>query len=243
MTTAPPTQVFPRPDDLALRLASATDLDEAMRQLTAVMAAATSATAAGLTTAVDSRFTTRAATAAFVQDVDVLQYRFGGPCVDVLHSPQAVLHVPDLAEQQLDPHAPWHKFATNAIAETPVRSLLSLRLAVEPQPAIASLNLYATQPNAFAAATVTATRELIPPAAVALAYQAERQARLNLETALNTNRRIGAAVGILMARHLIDEVHAIALLRRTSQNHNRKLRDIAEYVLTTGELPPNAASV
>ncbi|HST49932.1 ATP-binding protein [Jatrophihabitans sp.] len=66
--------------------------------------------------------------------------------------------------------------------------------------------------------------------------QAENKAA-NLERALASNRQIGAAMGILMARlHLTDE-QAFDLLRKTSQNRHRKLRDIAEEVMMTGELP------
>lgn len=59
----------------------------------------------------------------------------------------------------------------------------------------------------------------------------------NLETALSTNRRIGVAVGILMALRKLPEQEAFELLRVTSQNANRKLRDIAEDVVRTGTLP------
>ncbi len=60
---------------------------------------------------------------------------------------------------------------------------------------------------------------------------------LHLEEALGTSRQIGAAVGILMAAHRITEDAAFQLLRRSSQHLNRKLRDIAEQVTETGELP------
>lgn len=59
----------------------------------------------------------------------------------------------------------------------------------------------------------------------------------NLEIGLETARRIGIAVGILMAHHHVTDVQAFQLLRRTSQQTHRKLRDIAEDVLLTGALP------
>jgi hypothetical protein len=52
-----------------------------------------------------------------------------------------------------------------------------------------------------------------------------------LTFARNSNRRIGMAMGIVMNQRQIDEVHAFDVLRRTSQNTNRKLRDIAEDVI------------
>jgi len=66
--------------------------------------------------------------------------------------------------------------------------------------------------------------------------QAENKAA-NLERALSSNRQIGAAMGILMARLHLTDGQAFDLLRKASQNRHRKLRDIAEEVMVTGELP------
>ena len=52
-----------------------------------------------------------------------------------------------------------------------------------------------------------------------------------LTFARDSNRRIGMAMGIVMNQRQIDEGHAFDVLRRTSQNTNRKLRDIAEDVI------------
>ena len=101
----------------------------------------------------------------------------------------------------------------------------------------ASLNLYATRPHAFTPDTVRETADLAGQATIALAYLAERQTRLELDAALHTNRRIGAALGILMARHRLTHEQAFLRLRQASQNSNRKLRDLAEDILETGELP------
>jgi PAS domain S-box-containing protein len=59
----------------------------------------------------------------------------------------------------------------------------------------------------------------------------------NLERALSSNRHIGAAMGILMASLKLTDEQAFDLLRKTSQNRHRKLRDIAEEVILTGEIP------
>jgi AmiR/NasT family two-component response regulator len=59
----------------------------------------------------------------------------------------------------------------------------------------------------------------------------------NLERALESNRRIGMAVGILMERHRVAEDAAFALLRAASNRTNTKLRDVAERVVYTGSLP------
>ena len=69
--------------------------------------------------------------------------------------------------------------------------------------------------------------------------QAEERAS-QLQTALTTNRQIGMAVGVLMARHQLTSEAAFELLRRQSTQTNRKLRDIAERVVLTGQLPQTA---
>ena len=52
-----------------------------------------------------------------------------------------------------------------------------------------------------------------------------------LTFARNSNRRIGMAMGIVMNQRQVDEAHAFDVLRRISQNTNRKLRDVAEDVI------------
>jgi AmiR/NasT family two-component response regulator len=59
----------------------------------------------------------------------------------------------------------------------------------------------------------------------------------HLQLALGHSRDIGAAVGILMAHHKMQQVDAFELLRSTSQDQNRKLYELALEVVSTGELP------
>ena len=58
-----------------------------------------------------------------------------------------------------------------------------------------------------------------------------------LRQALQTNRTIGTAVGIVMVRYDLDLQRAFRVLVRTSQQSNRKLHDIATEVVRTGALP------
>jgi ribosomal protein L12E/L44/L45/RPP1/RPP2 len=59
----------------------------------------------------------------------------------------------------------------------------------------------------------------------------------NLQIALNSNRQIGAAIGILMHRYKVDYDAGFELLRDASQHTQTKLREVAEGVLRTGDLP------
>ncbi|MGY1729876.1 ANTAR domain-containing protein [Geodermatophilus sp. SYSU D01045] len=56
----------------------------------------------------------------------------------------------------------------------------------------------------------------------------------HLRIAVETNRRIGMAIGILMALRKVDEEAAFGLLRTASSHRNVKLRLVAEEVIRTG---------
>jgi signal transduction histidine kinase/DNA-binding response OmpR family regulator len=58
-----------------------------------------------------------------------------------------------------------------------------------------------------------------------------------LHQALQTNRTIGTAIGIVMAHYGLEQQRAFQVLVRTSQQNNRKLHDIAAEVVRTGSLP------
>lgn len=62
----------------------------------------------------------------------------------------------------------------------------------------------------------------------------------NLEAALVTARRIGAAMGIIMAVQKVTEDQAFEVLRQASQHTNRKLRAIADDVILTGSVSHSA---
>lgn len=59
----------------------------------------------------------------------------------------------------------------------------------------------------------------------------------NLRRALDHSRDIGAAVLVLMAMRKVTRDEAFDFLRRASQDQNRKLREVALDVVSTGELP------
>jgi AmiR/NasT family two-component response regulator len=70
-------------------------------------------------------------------------------------------------------------------------------------------------------------------AADALALVAELSDEVSqLKVALHSNRRIGMAMGLLMAQLGVTDDEAFDALRTISQNTNRKLRDVADDVIT-----------
>jgi hypothetical protein len=87
---------------------------------------------------------------------------------------------------------------------------------------------------------------LLVERAVALVQREQLVAKTrNLHRALSSNRDIGAAMGILMARHQLTSDQAFDLLRRTSQHEHRKIVALAAEVIETGslELPCGVALV
>lgn len=64
----------------------------------------------------------------------------------------------------------------------------------------------------------------------------DRDKLANLEVALASARRIGVAMGILMASEKITVDQAFHQLRVASQSSHRKLRGVADDVLLTGML-------
>lgn len=71
--------------------------------------------------------------------------------------------------------------------------------------------------------------------------QLDRERSANLQRAMQSNRQIGAAIGILMTIHKVTEQQAFQLLSTASQQSNRKLREIADDVVLSGALPAETA--
>ncbi|GHC36407.1 hypothetical protein GCM10010308_63630 [Streptomyces vinaceusdrappus] len=88
-----------------------------------------------------------------------------------------------------------------------------------------ALNLYARRPGSFTKGLEPASWMLASHAAVALASARTID---QLENAMETRHAIGEAMGILMERHRMNEDDAFDVLRRLSQHHNIKLRDVAQ---------------
>jgi ANTAR domain-containing protein/GAF domain-containing protein len=218
---------------LATALVVEETLEAAMQRLTSsVVTAVQGAEAAGLTVPAGGRFTTVAATESLPLQVDPLQYAYGGPCVDALTGTAPMTHTDDLSKERR-----WDRLAAAAVDQTEVRSIASYRLALPGDRPIASLNLYARRPRAFTPAALRSAEQLAAEATLALAMLRERQARVALERALDSNRTIGVATGILMSSLRLSREDAFALLQGTSQRLNRKLRTLSQDVVVTRTLP------
>ncbi|MEO6503747.1 MAG: GAF and ANTAR domain-containing protein [Jatrophihabitantaceae bacterium] len=181
------------------------------------------------------RFETVGSTSELPLQVDQIQYDLGsGPCVDAAVQ-EKVYRVGELANDQR-----WPEFGRRATAEHGIRSMLSTRLFLEGDDLVAALNLYSTMPDAFAESDETVTIMLATHASTAMASARLHEQVHHLERALQSNRGIGVAVGVLMNQYKVTQAQAFDLLRMASQHGHRKLVDVALDVTETGvlELPP-----
>lgn len=219
---------------LSLRLFRTQDIDTALNDVVHLARQSVPFCAwAGITQVAghdDSRFVTIAATDPLVSEADDLQYELRqGPCVD------AARHDGVFLAGDLRTSHDWPIFGARVTARTPIRSLLSLT--IHPAPVRAALNLYSTETHVFAPEAVDVVTLFAAHAQVLLMLTRQTDKAINLDRALATSRVIGNAVGILMYAHRITADEAFDRLRLASSALNRKLRDIADEVTETGQLP------
>ncbi|MEO7261766.1 MAG: GAF and ANTAR domain-containing protein [Jatrophihabitantaceae bacterium] len=178
------------------------------------------------------RYETVASTAPLPLEVDAIQYRtLEGPCLQALE----LHHV--FRSDDLGADARWPNFGREVTAHTAAVSMMSHRLFLEDSKSIGALNLYSRKPAACAELELTALDDLATHCAIALATATEREQNQHLRAALDSNRDIGIAIGILMAIKLVTKQQAFDALRITSQHTHRKLHLVAPEVAETGELP------
>jgi GAF domain-containing protein len=183
---------------------------------------------AGVTLLRDGKPTTAVFTDPASPKIDSEQYRTGkGPCLDAFRH-QQVFGVPSTTDEER-----WPEFA-QAAAEHGMMSTLSLPLAVRGH-GIGALNLYAKKRAAFSEEEEQVGMMFAAQASVALAnaqlYDSAYRMTQQLQDALTSRAVIDQAMGILMARNGIGADEAFEVLRTTSQNENRKLRELAQDIV------------
>ena len=162
---------------------------------------------------------------------DQLQYERGvGPCLDAVWH-QDAYHIDDLTAEPR--YVDWSR---RVVAETGIRSSLSLQLFTDPDSVVSlgALNLYSPQPRSFDPDTRAEAVALAAHAAIALQ---SAQTEAHLRSGMVTRTVIGQAEGILMERLKITADQAFGVLSRLSQQSNVKLRDVARNLVGTGEIP------
>ncbi|MEV5696457.1 MULTISPECIES: GAF and ANTAR domain-containing protein [Streptomyces violaceoruber group] len=144
-----------------------------------------------------------------------------GPCYDLARREDAerTYRIEDMTRPRPD----WPAYA-KAARELGIGSMTGILLYTDNED-FGALNLYARRPGTFTEDIETAGWILASHAAVALSSARTID---QLEHAMETRHAIGEAMGILMERHAMSEDDAFDVLRRLSQHHNIKLRDVAQ---------------
>jgi GAF domain-containing protein len=191
---------------------------------------------ASVTLLVKDRPSTVVSTGQFAVDLDETQYERGhGPCLHAARTGELT----EISDTRTDSR--WRDYCRRA-AEAGNLSSLSVPLAIDEDEQVSgALNLYAREPHTFDEDSRSAAQAFGPYAAVATgnmyAYQNARDMADNLQTALESRAVIDQAKGILIERHKLTPDQAFQLLVRVSMNVNRKVRDVADQLVRTGELP------
>ncbi|MEP6666623.1 MAG: GAF and ANTAR domain-containing protein [Nocardioidaceae bacterium] len=178
------------------------------------------------------RVETAAASDPLISRADQLQTETGeGPCLDAVWEHDTFV-VKDTAT---DPR--WPTFGPMA-AELGLHSVLSIRLS-DTEQTLGALNLYSTRVREFDDDDIAVAHIFGRHASVALSAARREE---NLLNAIDARHLIGLAQGILMERYDLSADKAFAVLRRYSQDNNIKLRDVADQIINTKELPKHPLS-
>jgi GAF domain-containing protein len=175
------------------------------------------------------RIQTWAVTAAFVREIDVLQYEIfnEGPCLTCMRERRPIVS----GSLATDPR--WPRFGAR-VAGLGVHSVLSTPLTIADQ-VVGSINSYARARDGFAERAVLLGSTFAGPAAVAV-YNAQllglaRERTEQLQRALGSRTVIDQAIGIVRSRTGVGGDEAFDRLRRRSQAENVKLAVIAQRVV------------
>ena len=147
-----------------------------------------------------------------------------GPCLDAIEE-----EVPQI-EADLRTGSSWPALARAVVESTPVRGAMGFRLLIDRRK-IGALNLFSDTPGAFTSAAAEHASMLAAFASVTATAIGRGEDIDSLRSGLVSNREIGKAVGLVMAAQNLSADEAFDLLRRTSQQVNLKVADLARTVV------------
>jgi hypothetical protein len=165
---------------------------------------------------------TAAATHRYPVVLDEIQRRCQqGPCLSAA-TQQHSIRIDDLGADDR-----WPLYRDEALAQTPIRSILSFGVFRDGQTS-AALNFYAEPTRAFDTKSVDfALNSATQTALVWSILRRDQQFR----RALASRDVIGQAKGMLMERFDIDQAAAFVLLKRASQDSNTPIAQLARRVV------------
>jgi GAF domain-containing protein len=234
---ADPDTVFDSLRRFAAALTGGYGIGDVLHNLTEEMTQVLNLTGAGVTLVDDGRqrFVTAAIEA--IADLERVQEGFQeGPCIDAVASARPVT-VSDIAVG--DASQRWPDY-TSAAKKTGIQAVAGIPMRADAV-AIGAVNLYDSQPRAWAAEDLRiagifadiATGYLVHASA---ARQQQRTAE-QLQQALNTRLIIEQAKGVLATKRAISIDDAFGRLRAYARGHNQRIHDVARGVVD-GEILP-----
>lgn len=153
-----------------------------------------------------------------------------GPCLESIREHHSV-HIRDLRTEER-----WPAYRERVLA-LGIRSMLGVRLFVLGD-TMGALNFYSSEPNAFDEYSLVLAQVFASHAAVALKAAI---AEAGAEAAIRSRDVIGQAKGIIMAQERCTADDAFIRLRELSQALHRPLRELADEIAATGDIPKAAA--
>jgi GAF domain-containing protein len=154
--------------------------------------------------------------------LDQIQQRHQeGPCLASAWEKQTV-HIADLEKDFR-----WPRYRRDALAETPIRSIIAFQLFIADH-SMGALNAYAEDPNAFTSESEEVG--LIFATHSAVVWNSARRDE-QFRRALASRDGIGQAKGMIMERYGIGSIQAFEMLQKLSQDSNVPLARIAQELV------------
>ncbi|MCH9730171.1 MAG: GAF and ANTAR domain-containing protein [Actinomycetia bacterium] len=172
---------------------------------------------------------TCAATAAFVGEIDTVQYQGlrEGPCITCMQTGRAIV------SGSLGSDGRWPHFG-GRVARMGVHSALSLPLIVDGE-VLGAINAYARARDAFGEHALVLGSQFAGPAAVSVhnarLLASARDQTQHLQRALTSRAVIDQAIGIIRSRTGASAEEAIDRMKRMSQAENVKLIVLADRLV------------
>jgi hypothetical protein len=187
---------------------------------------------ASVTVMRNGQFATAASTGDAADRADMLQYQAGsGPCLEAILEDGFCL-ADDLSTEQR-----WPQWSPRVARDLGIRAVVAQRLNLQDHGEFtAAVNVYSDQVHGLDEQSVAMALILATHAAHVVGENLADERAHQLRRALESNREIGVAMGILMHAHHLTREQAFDVLRVASQNSNRKLADLAVDVVDTGTL-------
>ncbi|MFC9690901.1 ANTAR domain-containing protein [Kribbella sp. NPDC056951] len=213
---------------LALELHASADVEETVQAVVEFALQALDCSHAGVALSLaGGRLEIPAVTDPVVAEIYQLQMDGGkGPLAESMRDHSTVLVVDTATDDR------WPEWA-GKVLELGVRSVLDVPLTTA-SGTLGVLGLYSTHADAFGQDDLAVAHILARHASVAVATTRHEQ---QLAHAVDARKLVGQAMGILMERYDLDADRAFEVLRRYSQDTNRKLRDVAQELINTRNLP------